>query len=511
MHLICICMYVYGLGSMLTEFSTELLTFALDEVTQQNMTRATRVLTRLSHLKFLHSDAAWYIDSEIDMPYVEALLNYLYFNSSTAATSANSESETLSNSNNDNDDEEENVSVAASIPKSDIKKNGIHDPAATTTAAVVTNQPASRVRIHHSLSTGLEYEVETTENSDSNNNKPLPENTNTTTNNEDEDEDASETDPSEGDELESVVVSHINDNDEEEDALNISNVAEVDKHHHNHHNTQTNTKTKMKTDRNTNTRPKIDKTHHKQPDFEILYRNALKEMTDGNRPWSDTPDLESDMEQLKLKQQQLIIERRLERREYLNYEHFKTYLKSWVPSVCSLCFRSTSFTIDILSSQTVEKMISQEAQKLVNSSSQMRMKMRSNDRKRYQDQQQLQAHDGNNMLGGIKIMKHTYYSILLDMIQNFRDNNEYHRQSQLQTLASVAGLPAPLADSLVNLNDRKVHLDLPGLELVLIKRLKPVQDLFIRLLGVEMKIPLNEHILFELVALMLQRNHPHFV
>ena len=519
---------------MLTEFSTELLTFALDEVTQQNMTRASLVLSRLSHLKFLHCDPAWYIDSDIDMPYVEALLNYLYYSSSSELDSNNSSSTSDTHSNNhdgDDDDEDEDNNIVSIQKNGTIKKtlpNNSTDTSTLPTSATanVTTKPRVKVRIHHSLSTGLEYEVETNELRDSHNTKEDKED------DDDDDNVNTNTDLSEDDELESVAVSrddNNNDNetddsdddddDDDDGALNKSNFANIDNNNTTSHNINHATKTKKN---NRHNREQIDKTHHKCPDFERLYRNALKQkqkqMTRTGNANNNFNSEQEDREQLKTKhqQQQLIFERRFERREYMNYEHFKTYLKSWVPSVCSLCFRSASLTVDVLSSQTVEKMITREAQKLVNSSSLMRIKKRHHDHDHDHDQfnkQHSHSHavDGNNMLGGIKVMKHTYYSILLDMLQNFKDNNEFHRQSQLQTLASVAGLPTPLADSLVNFNDRKMHMDLPGLELVLIKRLKPVQDLFVKLFGIEMKIPLSENILFELLALMLQRNHPHFV
>jgi hypothetical protein len=61
----------------------------------------------------------------------------------------------------------------------------------------------------------------------------------------------------------------------------------------------------------------------------------------------------------------------------------------------------------------------------------------------------------------------------------------------------------------VGVGDDRLHVDIPALELVVVKRANP-SDLLVRACGMEVRVPIEQGILYDLAALGLKRNAPHY-
>lgn len=407
-----------------------------DDVTRANYNRIIEIMSRLDQLRFLHDEEAWYIDAELQMPYVEALLTYLQhydpFYTAVSATKVNSNgNDSISGSNHAHVD-------------AFTRTHRDHVAADEVNSSMLAELNNSSSASYESDDEELEYEKV-----DSNHNDH-------------------EAEVSDDDDQLSERSNDLNSSGREDEPTGLKlaetgddEVVDVQE----------------------------DKTKHVVPDFLLLRRSSHgKGSRHRHNETTDQTAAAEDREDMRRRQQKLIRERRLRKREYMNFEFYRTYLKSLIPSVCSICFRSSSYTIDLLTSQTIERLIFSMTQKLADKDSQIKARMVGSD-------------NGMNptSLFGINFMKRSYAGILVASLQEMRDK----QSPQLQSLNAAMGAASILTD-------RKVHLDVPGLELVMIKKMKPVQDLFVRLFAVEMKIPLAEKTLFELLALMLQSNSPHY-
>ena len=55
-----------------------------------------------------------------------------------------------------------------------------------------------------------------------------------------------------------------------------------------------------------------------------------------------------------------------------------------------------------------------------------------------------------------------------------------------------------------------LYIDVPAQEIVLVKRLDPKPEVYIRMCGVEVKVPVSQDVLYDVIALGLKRNLPHY-
>lgn len=61
-----------------------------------------------------------------------------------------------------------------------------------------------------------------------------------------------------------------------------------------------------------------------------------------------------------------------------------------------------------------------------------------------------------------------------------------------------------------NERDARLHVDLPSIDLVLVKRSKPSPELLLKACGIEIRVPVAQDAIFDLAALGLKRNIPHY-
>ena len=87
-------------------------------------------------------------------------------------------------------------------------------------------------------------------------------------------------------------------------------------------------------------------------------------------------------------------------------------------------------------------------------------------------------------------------------LSSTNQRNSYTLTSPNLPLPSPSDVAAPPPASLC--------IDVPAQEIVLIKRLDPKPEVFVRMCGVEVKVPVSQDVLYDVIALGLKRNVPHY-
>ena len=77
-------------------------------------------------------------------------------------------------------------------------------------------------------------------------------------------------------------------------------------------------------------------------------------------------------------------------------------------------------------------------------------------------------------------------------------------------LISSATLPLPSPSDATAPPPASLYIDVPAQEIVLVKRLDPKPEVFVRMCGVEVKVPVSQDVLYDVIALGLKRNVPHY-
>jgi len=174
--------------------------------------------------------------------------------------------------------------------------------------------------------------------------------------------------------------------------------------------------------------------------------------------------------------------KRLVRREHLNFLHWRTNLWQYVPSAFSVSVRVEPLTVDSFTTLTLERMVRAESQKLADRASVLR------------------AHDSESTLAtgqtffGLNFVRRSYAGVIVQALQELRMESKSIKKGGARQKSSSEG---------------KLHVDIPAMEFFVAKKSNP-PEIFVRAMGVEMKIPIGHETLYDLAALGLKRNMPHY-